>query len=127
MSKKDPDEILGRWACIFHECGDFPDEIKILHDGYAESDDGTQDESSICYCIFIHKKSGKVGFEFPSHEIAHGLVVHRPDEEACFMVWVKDDQGTIAVENVGEGDTNLDINIFHKAIIKLDHNYYPDE
>jgi hypothetical protein len=118
---------LGRWACIFHECGDFPDEIKILFDGYAENDDGTQDESSICYAIFVHKNSGKLGFEFAAHDSPHGLVHHRTEEEACFIVWIKDHKGTIVAEHVTEGDTKLDINIFHKALIKLDKNYYPTE
>lgn len=127
MPIHDPEEILGRWTCIFHECGDFPDEIKILHDGFAENDDGSQDESSICYAVFIHKNSGKLGFEFPTHDSTHGLVIQRPDEEACFTVWIKDNDGDIISEHVTDGDSNLDLAIFHKAIITLDKHYYPSE
>ena len=34
--KYDPEKILGNWAIKYHDCGDFPHQVKIIHDGYAE-------------------------------------------------------------------------------------------
>jgi len=44
----DFEQVLGAWAQIYDECGDFPDEIKIMFDGYSEADeeDGVEEATT---------------------------------------------------------------------------------
>lgn len=126
--KYDPEEILGNWAMEYHDCGDFPHQVKIVHDGYAEDEDGNTDESEICYAIFVHKNSGDTNFTFPEHDVTHNLIGHRPEQECCFYVWLKEDtDGSVSVDVISDGDSDLDIDIFRKAIIKIEKDYQEGE
>lgn len=72
-------------------------EIKIIFDGYGdletEDDEGNYvyeeggNKNMESYAIFIHKDSAKENFEFPEHDTAWGLIVHRPKEEVCIYAW----------------------------------------
>lgn len=91
---------------IGENISDIP-EIKIIFDGYADLE--TEDEEGNyvykeggnknleSYAIFIHKDSGQEGFEFPEHDSAWGMIVHRPKEEVCIYAWynVEDDEWEI--------------------------------
>ena len=39
------------------------------------------------YAIFIHKDSAQEGFEFPEHDTAWNMIIHRPKEEVCIYAW----------------------------------------
>lgn len=122
--KYDPEEILAKWATAYHNYEDHHNQICIINDGYAEDDDGNTDVSLICYAIFIHKDSGNPTFIFPEHEIHIDAVIHRPNEECCFFVWLREDSdGSVSVEFVSEGRSNLDIDFFYELIIEIQKNY----
>ena len=55
--------------------------LKIIFDGFGENDDGTDNFEIQNFCIFIHKNSKDLSFIFPEHDMAHGLIRHRPEEE----------------------------------------------
>ena len=123
MAKYDPVTILGQWAIEFHECGDFPDQVSIIFDGYAENEDGSEDKSSFCYAIFVHKNSGSKGFKFPEH-ITHGNLITHSTDEACFYVWLNDVDGEVTVENISDGDDSTDdLDKFHKIIVKIEKEF----
>lgn len=62
-------------------------ELKIIFDGFAEDDNGEEDQSNESYALFIHKDALKKGFVFPKHESGVWTVIHRPDEEVCLSAW----------------------------------------
>lgn len=62
-------------------------ELKIIFDGFAEDDNGEEDQSNESYALFIHKDALKKGFVFPKHESGGWTVIHRPDEEVCLSAW----------------------------------------
>ena len=82
-------------------------EIKIIFDGYGDLE--TEDENGEyeyveggntnmeSYAIFIHKNSGQEGFEFPEHDTAWNMIIHRPKEEVCIYAWydVENDEWSI--------------------------------
>lgn len=113
------ESILHTWANEFHECGDFDDGIKIVFDGYFTDDDGTEDENQPCYAIFVHRDS--LRGNFPEHDTAHGFIAHRPDEEACFYVWL--DLTTGQEQEINTPDTELDIKKVYRIIIEIQHKY----
>jgi hypothetical protein len=39
------------------------------------------------YAIFIHKDSAQEGFEFPEHDTAWNMIIHRTKEEVCIYAW----------------------------------------
>lgn len=61
--------------------------VKIIFDGFGETDDGYEDRNSESYAVFIHRDSATRDFEFPEHETAWGMIVHRPGEEMCIYAW----------------------------------------
>jgi len=122
----DFEQVLGAWAQIYDECGDFPDEIKIMFDGYSEADeeDGVEEAlRSRCYAVFVHKLSATENFVFPEHDDAHGLVVHRPDEEVCFFVWLDADG---QVEMVSDLDNEEDEAWVREVIMAVQRRYEDD-
>jgi hypothetical protein len=82
-------------------------EIKIIFDGYADLEDEDENgeyryteggnKNMESYAIFIHKDSAKEGFEFPEHDNAWNMIIHRPKEEICIYAWynVEDDEWEI--------------------------------
>lgn len=72
-------------------------EIKIIFDGFGDLE--TEDENGEyvykeggntnmeSYAIFIHKDSLKEDFEFPDHDIAYNMIIHRTKEEVCIYAW----------------------------------------
>ena len=119
MAKYTPDSVLASWVKEFHLCGDFPNQVKIMFDGHAENDDGTEDTSQFCYAVFVHKDSGQEDFMFPEHEGVR-WISHRPDEEVCYSVWVNE-EGDCDV--ISDGETNLDIKLFEKIIVDIERRY----
>lgn len=113
------ESILRSWAQQFHECGDFDDGIKIVHDGFLTDDDGNEDEDQPCYAIFVHRDS--LSGQFPEHDSHGGLVVHRPSEEVCFYVWLDLDSGQD--QEINEPNTALDLNDFYRMIIEIQSKY----
>ncbi len=93
-----PEEIIEKWVRVGLDEADsyvfdvgedispYP-EIKIAFDGYAEDDDGDDDESKQSFAIYIHKDADTDGFIFPEHESAFWHVEHRPSEEVYHNVW----------------------------------------
>lgn len=61
--------------------------VKVIFDGYGETDDGQDNEDMLSFAVFIHRDSGREGFVFPEHESAWGMIVHRPREEICIYAW----------------------------------------
>ena len=121
--KYDSEQILGQWATAFHECGDYHEAVSIVFDGHGVDDDGNEDPTWHSYAIFVHKDSGKLGFEFPEHDTFGNVIMHRPDE-ACYYVWLKDVDGEITVENVSDGtESQANIEKFNKVIIKIEKRY----
>lgn len=67
--------------CIFEQYGDLETEDE---DGeYVYEEGGNKDMR--CYAIFIHKDSKTE--EFPEHDTAYRLIIHRPKEEVCIYAW----------------------------------------
>jgi hypothetical protein len=72
-------------------------EIKIIFDGYADLEDEDENgeyryteggnKNMESYAIFIHKDSAKEGFEFPEHDTAWNMIIHRTKEEVCIYAW----------------------------------------
>ena len=62
-------------------------ELKIIFDGFAEDDNGEEDQSNESYALFIHKDALAKGFIFPKHESGGWTLIHRPDEEICLSAW----------------------------------------
>lgn len=124
MTKYTPESVLAAWVKEFHLCGDFPDQVKIMFDGHAENEDGTEDASQFCYAVFVHKDSGKEDFKFPEHDCYGSLVIHRSDEEVCYSVWVNED-GDLDV--IGDVETDLDIKHFEKIIVDIERRYQEAE
>lgn len=111
--------ILRTWAEQFHECGDYDDGIKIVHDGFLTDEDGNEDENQPCYAIFVHRDS--LRGDFPEHDTEHGSIAHRPDEEACFYVWL--DLATGEDQEINTPDTELDIKKVYRTIIDIQRKY----
>lgn len=111
--------ILRLWAKQFHDYGDYDEGIKIIHDGYAMDDDGNEDEDQLCYAIFVHRDS--LDHDFPDHDTASGLIIHRPSEEACFSVWL--DLATGTDQEINEPSTELDLQKVYRQIIEIQQKY----
>jgi hypothetical protein len=72
-------------------------EIKIIFDGYGDLEDEDENgeyryteggnKNMESYAIFIHKDSAQEGFQFPEHDTAWNMIIHRPKEEVCIYAW----------------------------------------
>ena len=89
-SEPEPDEYY-----VGFDEAEKPDGIKIIFDGYAEDDDGDPDTNSLSFAVFIHRDS--VTGQFPDHDTAWNLIIHRPSEEMHFYVWYDLDVDYITV------------------------------
>ena len=114
----DPTDFLLGMVREYVDCGDCPDELFIVFDGHAESEDGKEDESRSCYAVFVHKDSADEGFVFPERDVAAGTLISYPEEEACFFVWLGgDDERDISV------DTGMDMREVSKTLMVLASRY----
>ena len=120
VTKYTPESVLAAWVKEFHLCGDFPNQVKIMFDGHAENEDGSEDTSQFCYAVFVHKDSGAEDFNFPEHDNFGRLVINRSDEEVCYSVWVNE-EGDLDV--ICEPETDLDIKHFEKIIVDIERKY----
>ena len=87
-------------------------EVKIIFDGYGdleiENEDGSYEykeggnTNMESYAIFIHKNSGKEGFEFPEHDLTPWGLIHRPDEEVCIYAWYDVENNDWTINSLGE-------------------------
>ena len=78
-----------------NDSGDTPFGVKIIFDGYAENDDGSEDINTESFAVFVHKDS--LTKEFPPHELTPWALIHRPKEEVCFWVWYETDTDEVTV------------------------------
>lgn len=67
-------------------------QIKIIFDGYGETEEGEEDLNNESYAVFIHKFSAGKDFIFPAHDVTPWGLVHRSDEELCLYAWYNSDQ-----------------------------------
>lgn len=97
-------------------------ELKIIFDGFAEDDNGDDDQSSESYAIFIHKDAMKKGFAFPKHDDTPWTVVHRPNEEICLSAWYNNEEcyWTLPEDwSVAINSKNLTVKQFEDILSKL--------
>jgi hypothetical protein len=86
----------------------FP-EVKIIFEQYGLDDDDEEDTSQKCYSIFIHKNAGKKKFNFPLHESAFSLIVHRPDQEVYFRAWYDNGEDSLSLNDTDEAISESEI------------------
>lgn len=91
------DDILSAWVRLFCMYGIHPPQVDIMFDSFQERDDGTMDDSQLCFAVFIHKHSGQPNFVFPEHDHAWGYIAHLPFDQACFPVWIDLKENTTIV------------------------------
>ena len=62
---------------------------KFMFDSFQEDDDHESgfDKNLMCFVIFIHKNCLEKGFVYPHHEYVHGVMQHRPEDEAALIGW----------------------------------------
>jgi hypothetical protein len=97
-------------------------ELKIIFDGFAEDDNGEEDQSNESYALFIHKDALNKNFIFPKHEVAPWSLVHRPDQEiwlhawydATDIYWTLPDDWNDSIDN-----KNLSVELFEDILSKL--------
>lgn len=95
-------------------------EVKIIFDSYGDLEEEIDGEyvyteggnkNMECYAIFIHKDALKEGFDFPEHETAWNLIIHRPKEEVCLYAWYdveSDEWDFLSLEDRIDSDSVLD-------------------
>ena len=86
----------------------FP-EVKIIFEQYGLDDDDEEDTSQKCHSIFIHKNAGKKEFNFPLHESAFSLIVHRPDQEVYFRAWYDNGEDSLSLNDTDEAISESEI------------------
>lgn len=98
--------------------------VKVIFDGYGETDDGEDDKNSLSYAVFIHKNSGQPEFEFPQHYSAWGLIIHRPEEEICIYTWYNVEEDSWDIIAPDEFHENFPEEKFLEVLQKLNDVYY---
>lgn len=123
---KNYEEIVESWVREFYSTmddypevgdnsGDTPNGIKIIFDGWGETDEGDPDHNSPSFAVFVHKNS--LTEEFPEHDLTPWCVIQRPNEEVCIYVWydlVEDRVDVIPFED--RDSTKLDHEFVYKLI-----------
>ena len=97
-------------------------ELKIIFDGFAEDDNGEEDQSNESYALFIHKDALNKNFAFPKHEVAPWSLVHRPDQEIWLHAWydATDNYWTLPDDwNDSIDNKNLSVELFEDILSKL--------
>ena len=97
-------------------------ELKIIFDGFAEDDNGEEDQSNESYALFIHKDALNKNFVFPKHEVAPWSLVHRPDQEIWLHAWydATDNYWTLPDDwNDSIDNKNLSVELFEDILSKL--------
>jgi hypothetical protein len=107
------DVVLAKWVLEFHDCRDFPDQVKIFFDGHAEHEDGTEDETQYCYVVLIHEDSANMQFRFVDHEDERNSI-------AYYYIWINGDG---VVDAISDGTTSKEIKIFEEVIVKVESLY----
>lgn len=106
--------------CIFEQYGDLETEDE---DGeYVYEEGGNKDMR--CYAIFIHKDS-KEG-EFPEHDFAWKLIVHRPKEEVCIFAWYDVNNESWEFVNTYDLDSEMGEDVLMDVVDYILEEYYPD-
>jgi hypothetical protein len=115
-------------------------EIKIIFDGYGDLED--EDENGEyryteggntnmeSYAIFIHKDSDKENFQFPEHDTAWNLIIHRTKEEVCIYAWYDVENDTwdiLPLEDRLDQECVMDENDVMRILITLKNRYYATE
>ena len=97
-------------------------ELKIIFDGFAEDDNGEEDQSNESYALFIHKDALAKGFIFPKHESGGWTLIHRPDEEICLSAWYDSNENYWTLpDDWGDSISNqkLTVELFEDILSKL--------
>lgn len=114
------------WVREFHKYGDKFDCIEILHDGYAEDDDGNEIKHEHCYAVFVNSQSHLID-DFPPHEIVGtGMVRHRPDD-FCIYAWLNEETESVFVNAPDREDAGLSWSETIKIILAIEKKYAPEE
>ena len=97
-------------------------ELKIIFDGFAEDDNGEEDQSNESYALFIHKDALNKNFVFPKHEVSPWSLVHRPDQEIWLHAWydTTDNYWTLPDDlNDSIDNKNLSVELFEDILTTL--------
>jgi hypothetical protein len=127
MTKQDAKaiKILENWIEEFHNYEDKFDCIEIIHDGFAENDDGSENEDEPRYAVFINKASHLVE-QFPPLDRAvmafASFVIHR-DEDFCIYVYLNTKTGNIDINIPDDQPNKLTWKEASKNIIAIDKKY----
>lgn len=118
-------EILQEWILEYHNYEDKFDCIEIIHDGFAELEDGSPDENDYLYAIFINEKSHLIE-EFPPMEnLVAGyvsMVGHR-DEDCCLYASVNNTTKTVDINLPSDEPNKLSWKEAAKIIVAIDKKY----
>lgn len=123
---------------IGENLSDYP-EVKLTFEGFGDlefedggnyryEEGGNKDMRS--FCLFIHKNSGKEGFEFPEHDVAAftfgRMIYHRPKEELHVYGWydVPKDEWYVVTEGVDPGKGEMTAKQALKILEVLDKRYW---
>lgn len=93
--------------------------VKVIFDGYGENDDGEPNENMESYAVFIHKDAGNPEFEFPEHESAWNMIIHRPREEVCVYAWKDVENDTWDIIPVDDFHSEFPEEMFMQVLQKI--------
>jgi len=109
--------------------------VKAIFESYADLETEDEDGNYVyeeggnrnmhCYAIFIHKDS-KSG-EFPEHDTAYNMIIHRIKEEICVYAWYDVENDSWEFVNVWDNDSEMDEDVLMDVVDYLLETYYPDE
>ena len=108
--------------------------VKVIFDGFGdlETTDGQGNDLYVeggnknmqSFAIFIHRTSHQC--EFPEHESAWNMILHRPDDEVCFYGWYDVPSDYWEFVNIWDNDSNLSEADLMQIILALNEQFYPE-
>ena len=122
------EDVIEQWVRMFYstmavdgsepevgdDSGDTPFGVKIIFDGYGETDDGDVDYNTVSFAVFVHQHS--LTKEFPPHDLTPWALIHRPKEEVCIYVWYNVEEDQMDIIPFEDSDTELDHNVVYQLI-----------
>lgn len=99
--------------------------VKIIFDGFGETEDGDEDRNSESYAVFIHRNSAN-DIEFPEHDLAWNMIVHRPNEEVCIYAWrnAENDTWDVIPRDTSEFSTEFTEEQFMEVVASLYQKWF---
>ncbi|MCF8160480.1 MAG: rhodanese-like domain-containing protein [Polaromonas sp.] len=109
------------------DSGDVPCGIKIIFDGYGESEshESGKNKNLLSFAVFIHKDS--MSGTFPEHDTQWGCVVHRPKEELCIYAWAHLDHKDGRVIEVLTDDLKFSSPVLERKLRRVVFDMYRRE